>query len=342
MKKLNVLALMPWYPATAARYFADAFEQLGHNVFRAGPMYFNQMGLQWPESELPKVDHEVVRESSVWNLNGAIDVATEKGFIPDFIFLSEENYQTRIVPTDEVPVVLWQADGWAENFARREMIRPTLAYCNHPRGVVPSRQERIPDGWKFMPSGAAPWIHKFTNVGKRDVDFCLYATLYGKRQQICGELKETGLNVSYGQRTTERYVWGYNRARFTYHNAQTQWETKFRLFETMAMGCVNIADENPLFHVLGFAPNVHYIPIEEFCPEFDNDKWPSAMAIKGAIDWWGANASVFEYMQNRAWHLVQERHTYQHRIKAILFDLGLSEDKDFTDFDHLFRLTYES
>jgi hypothetical protein len=335
MKKLNVIALMPWYPANGPRWMADAFEQMGHRVFRVGPTYFDHMGLKWPKKELPKVNIPFPKTIK-WVLNDIVNCATEEGFAPDLLFLSEENYQNEIVPTDKVPVVLWSADGWAQNFARREMIKPTLAYCNHPRGVVPSRQDTIPDGWKFLPTGAAPWIHKYDPDLERFFDFTLFCTMYGQRPHICQGLKELGFHVLSGQATTADFIMGYNYGRFTYHNAQTQWEAKFRLFEAAAMGCVNIADSNPLFSVLGFIPFQHYIPIEEFEPEFDSDLWPSAAAIGRAI----RRCENYPDISQKARWLVENNHTYQHRCRQILFDLGLSDDRNYTDYDEILRLTY--
>lgn len=227
-KKLNVLALFPWYPANAPRFFADAFEQLGHRVFRVGPTYFDHYGLQWPKDELPLVDHEIVRESPVWNLNGCLDVAAKNGIVPDLIFLSEETYQTRIVPTDKVPVVLWSADGWPDAFARKKVIQPTIAYTQHPFGVNPAPQLHIPDGWKFLPAGYSTKFHKYLNLPERQIDFTLYCTMYGKRQQLCDELSNLGFEVSSGQRTISDYVYGYNNGLFTYHNCNGQAEVKWR------------------------------------------------------------------------------------------------------------------
>lgn len=338
---MNVLAVMPWYPANAARFFVDAFEHLGHKVFRVGPTYFDHYGLQYAPEELPMVDQEFLR-NSWWQLDSIIDAATRAGFSPDLIFLSEENYQNQIGPTTKVPVVLWSADGWPNCYERRNMIQPTLAYTNHPLGVNPAPRTTIPEGWKFMPGAAdLVWHAKEDTTGYPiQYGFCLLATMYGPRKEICEKLSRDPYDFStvYGQLGPELYRFYYSRSLATYHNCNGQAELKWRYMESAAMGCINICDKNFLLEPMGFWPWVHYVPIGSFTKEYDDDLWPSSKAIGRAILHLNEYPDISSHISRRARAKVERHDRYENRVRLILNDLGYGKCDPEIDIDYDQRL----
>lgn len=321
-KPLKVLMVSGWWPAGPIPFLAQAFERMGLDVFRAGPTYNDHGGVDWGEYKV-KTNLEFPREAKTWNIDSIISLATHFGHTPDFLFLSEENYQTEIAPTEKIPTAFWSLDGWPNNYIRGEALKPTVLYANHPRGIRthPLKEDR--PGWKFMCGAAAPWIHKDLGL-ERDLDFCLLATMYGYRSQLCEYLRESGYLVKYGGYVpTSEFVETYNRSKFTYCNINGNGgELKWRGLESMAMGCVNIVDEGPnLFNRLGYIPNVHYVPVK--VSEMENgEPWPTGQALEEALGYSLYDSDCFIEMSKAARGKCLSQDTYTHRAKTVLKDLG--------------------
>ena len=319
---MNVLCVLPWYPANAPVFLAEAFARVGCHVTRIGPKYFDHMGLEWPEAELPKVDMELPREGSIWNLDAMVDMATYAGYPPDLLYVSEENYRTEIIPTSKVPVILWSQDGWPDNYARKALFQPTVAYCNQPRGNRYHPLDEDVESWKFMPGAAAPWIHADERL-ERTHDFCLYGTMYGQRTKIVEGLTRRGFKVLHGQRTTEHYVMGLNRSLCTYHNSGWH-EVKWRFFEAAAMGCLNISSHTPLLDRLGYKPYEHYFPVDA-PPDAGGDPWPSVVDVVSILKELRLKRLFLHSVTSRAREHTLRHHMYYHRILRIAKDLDMKE-----------------
>lgn len=323
-KKLNILMVAPWYSANPVRFFSDAFERMGFGVFRVGAIYDKHGGMEWGD-DVVKPDIPLKREDPEWNLDNFVDLATERGFVPDFLYLSEETYQTNIAMTRKIPTVLHQWDGWPNCFARGDALNPTLKFTNHPRGIRihPLAEDR--PGWKFMPGAAAPWVHKWTK-SSRDLQFCLMATMYGYRTELCQYLEKNRYLVKYGFATTKEFVETYNRSQFTYSNVNgNAGEVKWRTFEAMAMGCVNIVDgENLLLDRLGYLPNVHYLPIKTVERE-NGEPWPTGEMLESVLGEAIYDYEVFESISRVAMEKCLSQDTYFHRAVQIIADLGFGE-----------------
>lgn len=340
---MNVLCVMPWYPATAARFFAEAFSLADCRTLFCGPKYFDHYGLSYDSMELPFVDIELERRSD-WYLNKIIDEAVFRHkFIPDFIFLSEETYQNEIVGTNKVPVVLWSADGWPNAFERRESLQPTLAYTQHPLGVKPAPQPHIPQGWKFLPGGFCPVQHVFFNTEERRVNFALHATMYGERQRLCDDLRAAGFSVQSGPASPKDYCIGYNHADLTYHNSNGQAEVKWRFYEAAAMGCVNICDKNILLDAMGYEPWIDYVPIWGFGSEFDGEGWPSSRMLIDVVKFMLEYADRVPNMRYHVLDRIKRSESYIHRVRAIFADLVRvgamrgSVNDEYVDYDQVIR-----
>lgn len=227
MTNLTVLAVGPWYPSNAWTFLIEAFSRVGCRVVRIGPAYFSHYNLTYPPEDLPKIDIGLPRESIEWDLPCLVERCTKTYGAPDILIASEENYQTRIVPEKRIPSVLVSYDGWPNCYERVHLYEPTLAYCGQPFGNAIHPQKEMPKPWRFLPGAAAPWVHSRFNTLGRNVDFCLFSTMYGKRPELCQQLIERGFNVACGQRANKEYARGYNLALATYHNPGF-WEVKWR------------------------------------------------------------------------------------------------------------------
>jgi hypothetical protein len=322
MKKRHLLYVGPSYPASASRYFVDAFERLGWEVTRVSAKYHDHGNIDWG-NDLPQVDIELPRQAD-WYIDDLIDQSTKmKGNPVEFVFLIEESYNNKIENTKKVPSAVWSCDGWPEAYARREAIDATVFFTSHPRGIVRYPLPKIPDGCRWLPGAAAPWCHRnyFKPLEKRQYDFCLLATPYSVRPELCEALRAAGLSVKSGLVATKEYVDSYNDAVFSYHNAGGQCEVKWRMPEGMLMGCVQIADHMELFPELGFHPMVHYIPISVERKN-NGELWPDYQDLASKIkemrhESWLSNIAV------NAWWTTLERHTYYVRAYEIMTSVGI-------------------
>ena len=331
---MNILALMPYYPSNAPRFLVDAFERLGHRVFRIGPTYFDHYGLTYNLETLPKVDI-VIPKKDVWPLDTAIEYATQAGVTPDLIFVSEEDYQNEITPTKKVPVVLYSCDGWPNCYERINTIQPTMAYTNHPLGVKPAPRATIPDGWKFLPGAADSfWDRPQGHGSVAPFDFSLLATMYGQRETICRRLSDMDFSVGYGQADLQGYRDIYTNSLSTYHNCNGQAELKWRLFSSMSMGCINICDRNVLFGPMGYRAWEHYVPVWDFEGCFDSHGWPSPEGVAEAIRWLKRNQGDAHRIARLAQERTLKYDCYENRARLILSDLGLAERNPEVDWDY--------
>ena len=321
-KTMNILAVLPHYGVTASRFLTDAFERIGFNVFRVGPKYDFHLDMQWEDSEMPKIDLELPKNAN-WYIDDYVDAATRAGCTPDLVFLNEESYDNLIVNTEKVPSVLWSCDGWPQNYARREMIKPTLAYSNHV-GIRIHPLDKLPEGWKYLAGGCAPWVHKYLGL-ERDDDFCLFSTMYGKRPEICKSLIEEGYRARFGQAKIPEYVRWYNKAWATLHNPQPG-EIKWRFFEAASMGCLNISWNCQLFERLRYNPWKHYVPID--VPEVGDDPWPSSSQIMEVLDAIRDNHRYFKNIADAARLHTVVFNSYYNRCQTILADLGMEKEAE--------------
>ena len=323
----TVLIVAPWYPAGPIKYIAEAFERIGCQVIRVGSTYNDHMGLDWG-ADAVKPDLELGRQCSTWNINEFIDWTTKNYQAPDMLFVSEENYQTDIVPTMKVPSILYSCDGWPRNYDRADMVKATINMTNHPLGIDLYPRQEIDSRWQFLPGAAAPWVHKDLGL-RRDLDFCLLASDYGKRKAMCEELARAGFQVRHGQATTPAYVEAYNRSLATFHNARLG-EIKWRFFEVAAMGCVNISGPSKLFSWLGYKEWEEYIPIvtplENEWPEVtDINNVYNERTLRMAMARLKENPIFTKHMASRARKRVLMQDTYLHRAKTVLSSLGFTD-----------------
>ena len=318
MKKLTILAILPWYPNSAPRYLCDAFEQAGHRVINFGPDYNNWYDIPWRKQYQARVDIECQRDS-VWHFDDIIDECTNKFKSPDLIFASEESYHNEIYTSSKIPIVLYSIDGWPENFDRYEVFQPTIAYMEDPLGIRSFPRKEQDPRWKFMPGAAAPWVHQDLRI-PRILDFYFCGSLYVNRPILCEYLKEKGFRVEYGKADTGQYAYNLSSSLTTLHDCNMEDRVKWRFFEGSACGCVVISDHTQLLDWLGYKPNVHYLPCGNFMCE-QGEPAPDMAQVADAIQWVKNNPPLAQEIANNGKLLTLENHTYNNRVGEILNDL---------------------
>ena len=279
-----------------------------------GPTYNDQGGIDWGLYAV-KPTVEWVRNMPRWHIDFAIDDCTAHFGSPDLLLITEENYRTEIETSGKIPTVLVSYDGWPENYARRDLFKPTIAYTNHPYGIGIHPLKETPVGWRYLPGACAPWIHQDLTM-KRDVDFVLYGSMYGDRPAICTQLKAAGFSVLSGWVETNSYIEGLNRALVTLSNCQQE-EIKWRFFESIACGCMVMTDVTKLFSQLGYEAHEHYVPLI-----LSETSWPRIEDIRETISLAKTKPSYVRYVTRNAKEVTLEKHTYFHRVETILHDLA--------------------
>lgn len=320
---MNILAVSSWYGANAPRFLVDALERVGFNIFRIGPRYDFHLDMQWTDSEMPKIDLELPKNTN-WYIDDYVDMATRVGCTPDLVFISEESYNNLIVNTDKIPSALWSLDGWQNQLDRIDMIKPTIGYQAQPRGNQFEPREEDDPRWKFLPSAAAPWIHQCLGL-ERTIDFTLLATMYTKRPAIVEGLKSQGFSVIAGQKKTPEYVRGYNKSLATYHNPGWH-EAKYRFFESAMIGCLNISATNHIFDRLGYQTWRTYVPV--ITEMTDDGPWATPEAIGKVLTDIKNNPVFFKGIATAARQLTCERNSYYNRCQTILADLDMEKEAE--------------
>lgn len=320
MKKLNVFFLAAWYPAGPMRYLSEAFERLGHIVFRIGPEYKDHGNIQWFNHV--RVDVPLSRQMRQWDVRSMLSLGDKR---PDIFIYSEETYTTDIIPQTEVPSALILFDLHPHSYNRYEAWSNTISLTGQPYGIRGHTLPEICPGWKYFAPASAPWVHLYNNQ-KRETEFALMATPYTFRPILCDRLINMGFSVKNGIVNTEEYVDIYNTSLTSFVNASGQEEVKWRWAEHAAMGCINICDHTRLYDQLGARPWKHYVPVSRVLQPEVNEEWPSAELIAHRIRLLKEEPDLANLIRAQARSLVNDRHTYYHRAIDILDDLGFRDE----------------
>ena len=318
---MKILIIQPWYGANSARYITDAMELCDAHIFRVGPRYGEHLGMVWGDSEMPKIDIELPKEID-WNMDFLIDrAAREFRFIPDMVFISEENYRNQIKNTEKIPSVFYSCDGWEKNYRRADMVKATFNYTNHPRGIRQQPQKELPKGWSWLPGAALPSVHRYLGL-ERDIDFVLLATMYTERPRIIKEIADAGFITKVGQVKTNEYVKIYNKSLCTLHNPGW-FEVKWKWWEAAAMGCLLISSYTPPLDWLNYRPWVHYVPVPAV--ETNDGPWPDSKKAIEIIRDIKNNRPFFQQIADAAREHTIKHHSYYNRCKTVFIDLGFKE-----------------
>ena len=228
-----------------------------------------------------------------------------------------DNKERTFTLNEKVPFIYVQHEGWANALERKNLFNPTVCYTGMPYGVKQSPIDSKTLGYKYLAGACYPKVHKITKTwAEKSLDCVLFAGMYSPRPEICQALHDDGLNIVYGNVATKEYVEFHNSSRTTWEFSGGSQYIKWRIFEAMAMGCVVITDTFKLLGEVGFESWKHYVP------HIPVDDMPMAISIARGIRMVRQWRDFSETVREEAWNYVMSNHTYEHRAKMILKDIG--------------------
>lgn len=224
--KLKILVLGVHFEVTGARYIADAFTRLGHDVRHSGP-----------EARLREAWGVDVPDKYIWTPDARYD----ENWRPDLIILADTQTTWMFdVPKGYygIPIVQWVQDNHVRNIREEHIQHYFLAHAHGPAQPVSHDDETwLPCGFDpiaFTPS-PIPWE-------QREWDICCIGVMYPKRAELCERLKAEGFRVLAGTGLVyEEYEKAYQNSRISLC-VSAAGDVAQRVFETAAMGCTVLMD----------------------------------------------------------------------------------------------------
>lgn len=224
---MKILILAVHFEVTGARYIADAFARLGHDVKHSGVngRLEDAWGVDVPE----KYD---------WLSDNVY------GFKPDLVIIADTlmsliNYPPHLKQFIEgVPVIKWVQDNHVRNVREEGIAHYFLAhYHGQAQPVSHDDETWLPcaaDTTVFTPS-AIPWA-------EREYDICMIGVMYPQRVQLINRLRDEGFKVFAATGLVyEEYQQAYANSRASLCISACG-DLAQRFFETAAIGCLVVTD----------------------------------------------------------------------------------------------------
>lgn len=237
---MRILIVANHYPVCSARYAADAFTRLGHEVTHIGPAKGRHVwGLDLPPF-------------TVWEPDEPPTQAPDLVVIMDSdpaILDAVKDYGA----TFNCPVTVWGVDNHVRDYRREHFDHYFVAHRSHP--IMFWR-----DDMTWLPCSYDPTLHTPSAIPftDRKYDVAMLGVMYDTRWDAVNRLRAEGLKVIAGSGLVgETY-------RDVYHDARVSLvvsangDVPLRLFETAAMGCAVVADRTQDSDRLGFERDYLY------------------------------------------------------------------------------------
>ncbi len=248
---MNILIVANHFPICSARYAADAFTRLGHDVRHVGPAMGREVwGLSLPADYVWESDnHQWASEHPDW----ATDLIIVMDSDPALLDGQRPN------PQFKTPMVIWGVDNHVRDYRRPYFDHYFLAHRHVSMMAWPVTEAEIgpiPDGLRVktiiernpdmthLPCAYDPQWHTPSPIAwaDREYDVCMVGVMYPQRRQAVQKLREAGLKVFAGSGLV------YESYRDAYHNSRVSLcmsacgDLAQRVFETAAMGCCVLTD----------------------------------------------------------------------------------------------------
>lgn len=252
---MNILIVANHYAVCSARYAADAFTRLGHDVKHVGrPMGRDIWGMQVPA--------EYVWEPTDFNtasvpMNGLIVAMDSDPAILD--------WSAQLVSTGKAPIIVWGVDNHVRDYRRPYFDHYFLA---HKSVSVMDWTMRADMTW--LPCAYDPIAFPPSPVvwAERQYDVCMIGVMYPKRWELVNAMRAAGLKVLAGTGLV------YDAYRDAHHNSRVALVSSFngdlpiRLFEGAGMGCAVLSDPiedlgRPEMQLFDYDPVHFYHSVEE-------------------------------------------------------------------------------
>ena len=229
------------YPVASARYAADAFKRLGHEVRHVGQETGRQI---WGMD---------VDQKYVWHQG-----LPEDDWTPDLAILMDTAYQWHY-PNENVPTIVWSVDNHVRDLRQPGISHYFLAHrgvsvmewitsgrqIGDISGLVQFREAIGRPDMTWLPCAYDPTLFTPSPIpyAEREFDVAMIGVMYPARQRLVNELRTAGLKVLAGTGLIyDEYVTAYHNARISLCVSATG-DVAQRVFETAAMGCAVVSDD---------------------------------------------------------------------------------------------------
>lgn len=255
---MRILIVANHFPVCSARYAADAFTRLGHEVRHVGqPMGRNIWGVDVPAEY-------------VWTPDKGYDT-------PDLVIVMDSDPSILDAPTVnplQIPCVVWGVDNHCRDYRRPYFDHYFLAHKSvsvmtwASKVITEQTVETTPnDDMTWLPCAYDPIAFPPSPIpwADREYDVCCLGVMtgYPKRWELVNAMKTAGLRVIAGCGMV------YDQYRDIHHNSRVALVSSFngdlpiRLFEGAGMGCAVICDPIPDLETLDpLAPMPRYLDVE--------------------------------------------------------------------------------
>lgn len=240
---MKILIVANHYPVCSARYAADAFARLGHEVRHVGPA----MGRSIWGLELP--------ERYAWEPH---DIPFED---PDLVIVMDSDPAlldgTNLAKLNTCPVVVWGVDNHVRDYRRPWFNHYFLAHRNvsvtdwYWLGGAFSEHDMRPD-MTHLPCAYDPTVFTPSTIpwAEREYDVAMIGVMYPQRWEAVQQLRAAGLKVIAGTGLVyENMAAAYQNSRISLCLSATG-DVGQRIFESAACGCVVVSDECEDFGLL--------------------------------------------------------------------------------------------
>ena len=235
---MNILIVANHYPVCSARYAADAFKRLGHDVRHIGPDMGREIwGLTLPAEYAWKPDHHLAEYSELSRINPDLTIVMDS----DPAILDWAGKAPYFAP----PNIVWGVDNHVRRYERECFDHYFLAHKGVSIQPYDDKTTHLPCA--YDPAWFTPSPIPFA---EREYDVCCLGVMYPKRVELVDAMKAAGLKVIAGAGLV------YSAYRDIHHNSRialcssAAGDVAQRVFESAAMGSVVLTDECADFKLL--------------------------------------------------------------------------------------------
>lgn len=289
---MKILIIAVHFEVTGARYIADAFKQLGHDVKHIG---------------------QPARLKDAWGVE--IDArwewkpdTLESDWIPGLIILADTLVTVADVPPSfaGVPVIVWIQDNHVRNVRQAGVAHYFLAHAHGPAQPVTQADET----WLPCATDASYFRQSVIPYREREYDVCIVGVMYERRARLVNKLREAGLKVFAATGLVyEAYAQAYQNSRISLC-VSAAGDVAQRVFESAGMGCLVLSD--PLADMLDDETN-RKLGLNGFAFYWSDDE-----CVDRAVEFTQREVAKAEWGSQVLGHIVRAQHTWKHRAQRVI------------------------
>lgn len=339
-------------PMCVGLFFRAAFRQAGVDVRSIGPDCPEVYNTHFVDGDYAPPDWPVL-DSSPRQVAGIEAAAQQDGWVPDAVVWVDQYDPYIAIGRPTCPWAHIAVENWNEEQARRAHGREGAHeyYMIHHDTFGTVVPPALPDGATFLPFGFDPFIHPLERPLEtpRGLLVCQIGTAYEPRPTVWDHCRQwvdgvgplgkstydTGLAVStrtaFGRTPSYRtFAKVYNDALLALSCSNVDF-LPMRAPEAMGMGCLLVSDDVPTLRAVYGPPWVQCVhgTIDTVNPRGTWLAYDRSMeSLHEVLDWaqWSLDhdaGTPIVAARTRAVAQAYSGHTYAHRARQILNDLGL-------------------